>query len=100
MNIQEFKKEIVDIVAELREEFDTADMLDNVYTVADGREEVIYYSRAWDFVQMIRENDWTLFTEAKDMLYTDFINDEDIDTTMTRLASCIWTVALNEYINH
>lgn len=98
MNIQEFRKEIVNIVAELRDEFDTADMLDHVDMIADGRQEVIYYVRAWEFVAMIREWDFALYCEAQEMLEECFVETSDLDKMMTQMAYCIWTVALNEYI--
>jgi len=98
MNIQEFRKEIVDAVAELRTEYDTADMLDHVDMIADGRPEVIYYSRAWDFVAMIREYDWSLYSDAQEMLAEQFTDGLEIDRMMTQMAYCIWTIALNEYI--
>lgn len=98
MNIQDFRKEIVDTVAELRTEMDTADMLDHVDMIADGREEVIYYSRAWDFVAMIREYDWSLYADAKEMFQDNMLEHSDIDTMMAQMAYYIWTIALNEYI--
>jgi len=98
MNIQEFRKEIVSIVAELREEYDMADMLDHVDMIADGRSEVIYYSRAWDFVAMVRECDWSLYSDAKQMFQDNMWDHSDIDTMMAQMAYCIWTIALNEYI--
>lgn len=98
MNMQEFRKEIVDIVAELRDEFDTADMLDHVDMIAEGRQEVIYYSRAWEFVAMIRECDWGLYCDAQEMLSECFIETLDLDKMMTNMAYCIWVSALNDYI--
>jgi hypothetical protein len=94
MTYLEFKNEIADIKAELFTEFDLADALDHVDQFAESRQSVVYYAQAWNLVNMIREADYSLFQEAELMWDETFGDAESINDTMSKLAYCIWTVAI------
>jgi len=98
MTYQEFTNEIADIKARLFEEFDLADALDHVDTEAESRQSVIYYAQAWELVNMIREADHGLYQEAQEVLSDQFIDEysADLNTMMTRMALCIWHIAISQ----
>lgn len=76
-------KEFHDYIAELAEEWDDEeDVYAFCHRQADNSEHVIYYSGAWDLVNMIRVANRRLLDEAEE----EIDNDAAIDEVMTRLA--------------
>ena len=64
-------KEYLDYCQSLAEDIndnypDTIEILDRIHEIADGCQYVIYYSKAWDLVNMMRANNDALLDEALD----------------------------------
>ena len=62
-------KEYLDYCKSLAEDIndnypDTIEILDRIHELADGCQHVIYYSKAWDLVNMMREYNHDLFNIA------------------------------------
>lgn len=62
-------KEYLDYCKSLAEDIndnypDTIEILDRIHEIADGCQHVIYYSKAWDLVNMMREYNSELFMQA------------------------------------
>lgn len=94
----EFQKDIISLASELKAEYDLADALDHVHEVVENVRAVIYYHDAWNFVNMIRNEKYSLYMEAQDMfenMCAEFIH---MDQTMCTMAYCIYATALNDYL--
>ena len=64
-------KEYIDYCQSLAEDVndsysDDIDVNDRIHEIADGCSHVIYYSKAWDLVNMMREYDYEKFNDAVD----------------------------------
>lgn len=94
----EFKRDVSNLAYDLKGEYDLADALDHVHETVDGLQAVIYHAKAWDLVNMIRQYDYSLYQEAQDMLDDICIGDTDLNTLMSSMAYCIYTLALNDYL--
>ena len=65
-NINDFNDYINDLVSEFEGEgTDYSDYNDYAHECADGSEYVIYYSKAWDLVNMIRACDYSLYCDSE-----------------------------------
>jgi len=88
-------KEYLDYCQSLAEDIDdnypdTMEVLDRINEIADGCQHVIYYSKAWDLVNMMREYNHELFMQAVDEVKDatpEF--DGDIYRHMTWIAFCL-----------
>jgi hypothetical protein len=98
MNRTEFEADIIEMASQLKSEYDLADALDHVHETVDGLENVIYYFQAWEFVHMIRNENFSLYMAAQDMfedMCSEFVH---MDQTMCLMAYCIYATALNNYL--
>lgn len=98
LTYSDFQNEIVSLASELKAEYDLADALDHVHEVVDNVRAVIYYYDAWQFVNMIRNEKYSLYMEAQDMfedMCAEFIH---MDQMMCAMAHCIYATALNDYL--
>ena len=94
----DFQNDIISLASELKAEYDLADALDHVHETVDGLQEVIYYAQAWDLVNMIRQSNYGLYQDAQEMLHDMGMDDTDLNTLMSSMAYCVYTVALNDYL--
>lgn len=88
-------KEYLDYCKSLAKEIDDSynddvDINDRIHELADGSCYVIYYSKAWDLVNMMRLNNCELLDEAsnemRDERYLLLGKDEDVHSYMCGLA--------------
>jgi len=85
-------KEYLDYCQRLAEDIndsysDDIDVNDRIHEIADGCQYVIYYSKAWDLVNMMREYNHELFTHAvEEVRDNGFEFEGDIDRHMTWIA--------------
>ena len=88
-------KEYLDYCQSLAEDVndsysDDIDVNDRIHEIADGCSHVIYYSKAWDLVNMMRLNNCELLDEAsnemRDERYLLLGKDEDVHSYMCGLA--------------
>ena len=90
-------KEYTDYCQSLAEDIndsysDDIDLNDRIHEIADGCQYVIYYSKAWDLVNMMREYNHELFMQAVDEVRDngfEFDNEDamrDLNTHMTWIA--------------
>jgi hypothetical protein len=85
-------KEYIDYCQSLAEDIndsysDDIDLTDRIHEIADGCQYVIYYSKAWDLVNMMRECDYEKFNEAVDDVQGNgFEFEGDINAHMTWIA--------------
>jgi hypothetical protein len=65
-NINDFNDYINSMVSEFEGEgTNYSDYNDYAHERADGSEYVIYYSKAWDLVNLVRENDYSLYCDSQ-----------------------------------
>lgn len=100
MNYGDYLNEARSIAKEIKwncEKFDS-ESYDLIREYADGRQEVIYYSRAWDFVNYIREWDCNRYERASEVAMD--LNDKpsSVDTLMTQIAYHIWVEFIEETV--
>ena len=85
-------KEYIDYCQRLAEDVndlysDDIDVNDRIHEIADGCQYVIYYSKAWDLVNMMREYNCDLLDEAiDDWIANGFEFKGDLHKYMTELA--------------
>lgn len=90
-------KEYIDYCQSLAEDIndsysDDIEVTDRIHEIADGCSHVIYYSKAWDLVNMMREYNHELFNEAVEEVRDngfEFDNEDamrDLNTHMTWIA--------------
>ena len=66
---------------------DDIDVNDRIHEIADGCSHVIYYSKAWDLVNMMREYDHEKFNDAvEEVQGNGFEFEGDINAHMTWIA--------------
>jgi hypothetical protein len=65
---------------------DLEDYMDYVHECADGSEFVIYYSKAWDLVTMIRDFNSDLYNDAESYAFDLFESFDSADHMMTIIA--------------
>jgi len=69
---------------------DNIDVTDRIHEIADGCSHVIYYSKAWDLVNMMRLNNCELLDEASNEMRDERClllgTDEDVHSYMCGLA--------------
>ena len=95
-NINDFNKYINDLVSEFEGEgTDYSDYNDYAHECADGSEYVIYYSKAWDLVNLVRENDYSLYCDSQPWAF-DF---ESLEHIITSVACSIITNAIMDAFN-
>lgn len=101
MDYQQFRNEVLEIKSRLLTDFDLADALDHVDAEADSHQSVIYFNQSWDFVNMIRESDYSLYMEAHSELFNSFADQElYLNRAMSQMAFCIWYVAISQALYH
>jgi predicted glycosyltransferase len=87
-------KEYIDYCQRLAEDVndsrsDDIDVIDRIHEIADGCQHVIYYSKAWDLVNMIREYNYELFMHAVEEVQDNGFEHElagDVNKLMTWIA--------------
>ena len=85
-------KEYIDYCQSLAEDVndsysDDIEVNDRIHEIADGCQYVIYYSKAWDLVNMMREYDHEKFNDAIDEVQGNgFEFEGDINAHMTWIA--------------
>ena len=85
-------KEYLDYCKSLAEDIndsysDDIDVNDRIHEIADGCQIVIYYSKAWNLVNMMREYNHELFMQAVDEVRDNgFEFDGDLNTHITWIA--------------
>ena len=85
-------KEYIDYCQSLAEDIndsysDDIDVNDRIHEIADGCQYVIYYSKAWDLVNMMREYNHELFNEAvEEVQGNGFEFEGDINAHITWIA--------------
>ena len=94
-NINDFNKYIDDLVSEFEGEADYLEYNDYAHECADGSEYVIYYSKAWDLVNLVRENDYSLYCDSQPWAF-DF---ESLEHIITSVACSIITNAIMDAFN-
>jgi hypothetical protein len=95
-NINDFNKYINDLVSEFAGEgTDYSDYNDYAHECADGSEYVIYYSKAWDLVNLVRENDYSLYCDSQPWAF-DF---ESLEHIITIVACSIIHNAIMDAFN-
>jgi hypothetical protein len=97
MNYSEYLEMIETYATEyMREKENYCDAHQYAAETADSCQEVIYYARSWDLVNLIRVSDYEVLSEAEDLLYQTGHSFENINTTMTHLA---YWIIYNELSN-
>jgi hypothetical protein len=87
MNYSEYLEMIETYATEyMREKENYCDAHQYAAETADSCQEVIYYARSWDLVNLIRVSDRDALYEAEDLTYENGYSCENIDNTMTHLA--------------
>jgi hypothetical protein len=94
-NINDFNEYINSMVSEFEGEADYSDYNDYAHECADGSEYVIYYSKAWDLVNLVRENDYSLYCDSQPWAF-DF---ESLEHIITSVACSIITNAIMDAFN-
>ena len=85
-------KEYIDYCQRLAEDIndsysDDIEVTDRIHEIADNCQYVIYYSKAWDLVNMMREYNHELFNEAvEDVMDNGFEFEGDIHAHITWIA--------------
>lgn len=85
-------KEYIDYCQRLAEDVndsysDDIDVNDRIHEIADGCQYVIYYAKAWDLVNMMREYHYEKFNDAVDEVQgSGFEFEGDINAHMTWIA--------------
>jgi hypothetical protein len=85
-------KEYIDYCLSLAEDIndsysDDIEVTDRIHEIADGCQYVIYYSKAWDLVNMVREYNHELFNEAvEEVQGNGFEFEGDINAHITWIA--------------
>jgi len=85
-------KEYIDYCQSLAEEIndsysDDIEVTQRIHEIADGCQYVIYYSKAWDLVNMMRDYNHELFTQAVEEVQDNgFEFEGDINAHMTWIA--------------
>ena len=97
MKYGDYLNEAREIAKEIQQETD-ADTYDLIHQYADGRQEVIYYSRSWDFVNYIREWDWDRYDRAGEAALDLNGRPLSVDTLMTQIAYHIWVEFIEEAV--
>lgn len=82
-NYKDFLDYCQSIAADVNSYSDDVEVTDRIHEIADGSQYVIYYSKAWDLVNMIREYDHELFLRAAEELQDYALDDGDINTQIT-----------------
>lgn len=100
MNYQEYRKMIDTYANEyINEKENFCDAHQYAAEVADSCEEVIYYAKAWDLVNLIRVSDYQVLSEAEDLACECGHSCDDINSKMTALAYWIIYNEISERIN-
>jgi hypothetical protein len=94
-NINDFNEYINSMVSEFEGEADYLEYNDYAHECADGSEYVIYYSKAWDLVNLVRENDYSLYCDSQPWAF-DF---ESLEHIITSVACSIITNAIMDAFN-
>jgi hypothetical protein len=87
-------KEYIDYCQSLAEDIndsysDDIEVTDRIHEIADGCQYVIYYSKAWDLVNMMREYNHELFMQAVEEVQDNGFEHElagDVNKLMTWIA--------------
>ncbi len=85
-------KEYLDYCQRLAEDVndsysDDIEVTDRIHEIADGCSHVIYYAKAWDLVNMMREYHYEKFNDAVDEVRdSGFEFEGDLNAHMTRIA--------------
>lgn len=93
-NINDFNEHINSMVSEFEGEADYLEYNDYALMCADGSEYVIYYSKAWDLVNLVRENDYSLYCDSQPWAF-DFESLEHIITSVA--CSIIHNAIMNAF---
>ena len=95
-NINDFNDYINSMVSEFEGEgTNYSDYNDYAHERADGSEYVIYYSKAWDLVNLVRENDYSLYCDSQPWAF-DF---ESLEHIITIVACSIIHNAIMDAFN-
>jgi hypothetical protein len=94
-NINDFNEYISTMVAEYDGEADYSDYNDYAHECADGSEYVIYYSKAWELVNLIRAENYSLYCDSQPWAF-DF---ESLEHIMTIVACSIIHNAIMDAFN-
>ena len=98
-NINDFNDYINDLVADYEGEADYSDYNDYAHECADGSEYVIYYSKAWDLVNMIRAENYSLYCDSQPWAF-DLETEESLEHIMTIVACSIIHNAMMDAFNN
>jgi len=84
-------KEYIDYCQRLAEDVndsysDDIDVIDRIHEIADGCSHVIYYSKAWDLVNMMREYHYEKFNDAVNEVQVEISHSYDLHKLMTLIA--------------
>ena len=84
-------KEYIDYCQRLAEDIndsysDDIELNDRIHEIADGCQYVIYYSKAWELVNMMRECDYEKFKESADEVHLEISHSYDLHKLMTLIA--------------
>ena len=99
-NINDFNKYINDLVADYEGEADYSDYNDYAHECADGSEYVIYYSKAWDLVNMIRACDYSLYCDSESWAFDLGTDLESLDQAIVMTAYGIIHNAIIDTFNN
>ena len=99
-NINDFNDYINDLVADYDGEADYSDYNDYAHECADGSEYVIYYSKAWDLVNMIRSNDYSLYCDSESWAFDLGTDLESLDHAIVMTAYGIIHNAIIDTFNN
>ena len=99
-NINDFNKYISTMVAEYDGEADYSEYNDYAHECADGSEYVIYYSKAWDLVNLVRENDYSLYCDSQPWAFDSGTEFESLEHIITIVACSIIHNAIMDAFNN
>jgi len=88
-NYKEYLDYCQNLALDISEDYtlDEIEVTERIHEIADGCQYVIYYSKAWDFVNMMREYNHELFNEAVEEVQDNgFEFEGDINAHMTWIA--------------
>ena len=98
-NINDFNDYINDLVADYEGEADYSDYNDYAHECVDGSEYVIYYSKAWDLVNLVRENDYSLYCDSQPWAFDSGTEFESLEHIITIVACSIIHNAIMDAFN-
>ena len=99
-NINDFNEYISMMVADYDGEADYSDYNDYAHECADGSEYVIYYSKAWDLVNLIRADNYSLYCDSESWAFDLGTEFESLDHTVAIVAYGIIHNAIIDTFNN